>query len=102
MTCDSQSITYEAKFEDGSASIVKEVRSVDRSNEVFDKELQCLGRLHHRHVVALRGFSIGRRRFDPYSYNISMIQWLHSSIYSAEIQWQLAEKVELQRYIIMN
>ncbi|XP_010685462.1 probable receptor-like protein kinase At1g49730 isoform X3 [Beta vulgaris subsp. vulgaris] len=63
MTCDSQSITYEAKFEDGSASIVKEVRSVDRSNEVFDKELQCLGRLHHRHVVALRGFSIGRRSF---------------------------------------
>ncbi|XP_021720582.1 probable receptor-like protein kinase At1g49730 isoform X2 [Chenopodium quinoa] len=63
ITCDSQSITYEAKFRDGSVSVVKEVRSVDQGNEVFDKELHLLGRLHHRHVVALRGYSVGRKSF---------------------------------------
>uniref|UniRef100_A0A803LXL3 Protein kinase domain-containing protein n=1 Tax=Chenopodium quinoa TaxID=63459 RepID=A0A803LXL3_CHEQI len=63
ITCDSQSITYEAKFRDGSVSVVKEVRSVDQRNEVFDKELHLLGRLHHRHVVALRAYSVGRKSF---------------------------------------
>lgn len=63
ITCDSQSITYEGKFRDGSVSVVKEVRSIDQGNEVFDKELHLLGRLHHRHIVALRGYSIGRKSF---------------------------------------
>ncbi|XP_056684253.1 probable receptor-like protein kinase At1g49730 isoform X1 [Spinacia oleracea] len=63
ITCDSQSITYEAKFQDGSVSVVKEVKSVGQGNEVFHKELHLLGRLHHRHVVALRGYAVGRRSF---------------------------------------
>ncbi|KAL2945517.1 hypothetical protein RDABS01_006275, partial [Bienertia sinuspersici] len=63
ITCDSQSITYEAKFEDGSVSVVKEVKSVDQENELFYKELQLLRRLNHRHVVSLRGYSVGRKSF---------------------------------------
>ncbi|KAL2927162.1 hypothetical protein RDABS01_000646 [Bienertia sinuspersici] len=65
ITCDSQSITYEAKFDDGSVSVVREVKSVDQENELFYKELQLLRRLNHRHVVSLRGYSVGRKRFDP-------------------------------------
>ncbi|XP_057548892.1 probable receptor-like protein kinase At1g49730 [Amaranthus tricolor] len=63
ITCDSQTITYQARFQDGSVSVVKEVRSFDEGNECFNKELQLLGRLHHRHVVALRGYFVGRRSF---------------------------------------
>lgn len=63
ITCDSQGITYEAKFPDGSVSVVKEVRGTDKGNEVFYKEVWLLGRLCHRHVVALRGYSVGRRSF---------------------------------------
>lgn len=63
ITCDSQTITYEARFQDGSVSVVKEVKVADHGNKVFHKELQLLGRLHHRHVVALSGYSLGRRSF---------------------------------------
>lgn len=65
ITCDSQTITYQARFQDGSVSVVKEVRSFDEGNHCFNKELQLLGRLHHRHVVALRGYFVGRRRSHP-------------------------------------
>jgi len=58
---DPQGTTYEAKFQDGSLSVVREVM-VNQGVEVFYKEMLCLARLHHRHIVALRGYSVGHRR----------------------------------------
>uniref|UniRef100_A0A7C9DZV3 Receptor protein serine/threonine kinase n=1 Tax=Opuntia streptacantha TaxID=393608 RepID=A0A7C9DZV3_OPUST len=62
ITVDPQGTTYEAKFQDGSLSVVREVM-VNQGVEVFYKEMLCLARLHHRHIVALRGYSVGHRRF---------------------------------------
>ncbi|XP_009592512.1 probable receptor-like protein kinase At1g49730 [Nicotiana tomentosiformis] len=60
----SKRVAYRAKFRNGRAAIVKEVRAAeDQDDTAFYREVQILGRLHHRHVAALNGFSSGPKRF---------------------------------------
>lgn len=54
---------YNAKFKDGHVALVKEIKAFNQAKDVFYREVQHLGRLHHRHLVALRGFSAERERF---------------------------------------
>ncbi|XP_023532637.1 probable receptor-like protein kinase At1g49730 [Cucurbita pepo subsp. pepo] len=56
----SRSSAYNAKFQDGRVALVKELRSL--SDNGFITEVQLLGRLHHRHLLTLRGFSTGHKR----------------------------------------
>ncbi|GMH12696.1 hypothetical protein Nepgr_014537 [Nepenthes gracilis] len=56
-------VAYEAKFPDGSVALVKEIRGAKQEKDVFYREVQLLGSLHHRHLVALRGYSAGHRSF---------------------------------------
>ncbi|GMN60169.1 hypothetical protein TIFTF001_029248 [Ficus carica] len=58
----SHGAAYKAKFQDGGVALVKEIRVLNQEKEVFYREVQLLGRLHHRHLLALRGFSNGRKR----------------------------------------
>jgi serine/threonine protein kinase len=59
---------YRARFADGLVATVRRVPGGDRDQEhqeqegAFYRELQLLGRLNHRHVVRLRGFSEGHNR----------------------------------------
>lgn len=56
--------SYKARFEGGDVGVVKEIHLIDQEDDdFFYREVQLLGRLHHRHVVALNGFCIGRKRF---------------------------------------
>lgn len=55
---------YKGRFGNGEVALVKEVKGFDQDKDVFYREVQLLACLHHRHILALRGFSIGRRRFD--------------------------------------
>ncbi|KAK4286292.1 hypothetical protein QN277_002868 [Acacia crassicarpa] len=57
----SQVAAYAAKFEDGSASLVKEIKDFDQADDSFYSEVQFLGRLHHRHLLSLKGFSLNRK-----------------------------------------
>lgn len=59
----SHGAAYKAIFPDGHVALVKEVRNVDKGRDVFYREVQLLGCLHHRHLLALKGFSTGRKRF---------------------------------------
>ncbi|XP_009789004.1 probable receptor-like protein kinase At1g49730 [Nicotiana sylvestris] len=60
----SKRVAYRAKFRNGHAAIVKEVRAAeDQDDTAFYREVQLLGRLHHRHIAALSGFSSGPKRF---------------------------------------
>lgn len=59
----SHGTVYKAKFQSGQLALVKEVRVFNEEDGVFYREVQLLGRLHHRHVVALIGFSVGHKRF---------------------------------------
>jgi hypothetical protein len=54
---------YAANFGDGGVCLVKEVKEFDKGNdENFHKQVQLLGRLHHRHLLSLKGFSLGHNR----------------------------------------
>ncbi|CAK9159070.1 unnamed protein product [Ilex paraguariensis] len=59
----SQGAAYKAKFQNGHVALVKEVRVFSEQEHEFYKEVQLLGCLHHRHIVALSGFSTGHKRF---------------------------------------
>ncbi|KAF7805765.1 putative receptor-like protein kinase [Senna tora] len=58
LTCTSP----EFRFQDGGVSLVKEVKDFNRVNDIFHSEVQLLGHLHHRHLLALKGFSMGYKR----------------------------------------
>jgi serine/threonine protein kinase len=52
---------YKARFGDGSAAAVKRMAHASRQRDnQFCREMEFLGRLHHRHLVTLRGFCITR------------------------------------------
>lgn len=63
---DTHGAAYRANFDDAGLALVKEVKEFDQSKEVFYREVQLLGRLHHRHLLALRGFSMEKKRYGPH------------------------------------
>ncbi|XP_031109769.1 probable receptor-like protein kinase At1g49730 isoform X2 [Ipomoea triloba] len=73
---------FKAEFGDGSAAAVKRMDKVSKQAEdEFCREIELLARLHHRHLVALRGFCVEKHeRFLMYEYmaNGSLKDHLHS------------------------
>ncbi|KAE8661543.1 putative receptor-like protein kinase [Hibiscus syriacus] len=73
---------YRAQFCDGSVIAVKQMDRVsEQAEDEFCREIELLARLHHRHLVSLRGFCIEKRkRFLMYEYmpNGSLKDHLHS------------------------
>lgn len=52
---------YKAQFSDGSVAAVKRMNRVSEQGEDdFCREIELLARLHHRHLVSLRGFCIAK------------------------------------------
>ncbi|KAI4383728.1 hypothetical protein MLD38_009531 [Melastoma candidum] len=56
---DCDGAAYRATFRDVGVALVKEVKAFHLGNDVFYQEVQLLGRLHHRHLLPLKGFSMG-------------------------------------------
>ena len=53
---------FRAQFCDGLVAAVKRMDKVsEQAEDEFCREIELLARLHHRHLVALRGFCIGKR-----------------------------------------
>ncbi|KAG8368399.1 hypothetical protein BUALT_Bualt15G0041500 [Buddleja alternifolia] len=75
-------IVYKAEFRDGLVAAVKRMSKVsEQAEDDFCRELELLARLHHRHLVALRGFCIERHeRFLMYEFmaNGSLKDHLHT------------------------
>ncbi|KAI3675304.1 hypothetical protein L1987_84893 [Smallanthus sonchifolius] len=73
---------YKAQFGDGSIVAVKHMDKVsEQAVEEFCREILLLARLHHRHLVALKGFCIEKHeRFLMYEYmaNGSLKDHLHT------------------------
>ncbi|XP_008781474.2 probable receptor-like protein kinase At1g49730 isoform X1 [Phoenix dactylifera] len=83
-------IIYKAQYDDGSIFAVKRINNISEQGEVeFCREMELLGRLHHRHLVALKGFCFARcERFLMYEFmeNGSLRDHLHSS--ERTLAWQ--------------
>ncbi|KAJ1400028.1 Serine-threonine/tyrosine-protein kinase, catalytic domain [Sesbania bispinosa] len=59
----SEVCAYVANFrEGGGVCLVKEVKDFGQDNDNFHRQVQFLGRLHHRHLLSLKGFSMGHNR----------------------------------------
>lgn len=73
---------YKAEFSDDLVVAVKRMNKVsEQADDEFCREIELLARLHHRHLVALRGFCIEKHeRFLMYEYmaNGSVKDHLHS------------------------
>ncbi|KAI5575927.1 hypothetical protein BDE02_09G011100 [Populus trichocarpa] len=67
----SHGAAYRARFQDGEVALVKEGKDLNQGKDNFLKEVQLLGQLHHRHLLALKGFSTGHKRLLVYD-NIEM------------------------------
>ncbi|XP_021714248.1 probable receptor-like protein kinase At1g49730 isoform X1 [Chenopodium quinoa] len=82
---------YKAEFSDGLIAAVKQMNKVsDQAEDEFCREIELLARLHHRHLVALRGFCIQKQeRFLVYEYmqNGSLKDHLHTPD-RAPLCWQ--------------
>lgn len=82
---------YKARFVDGSLAAVKQINSEQvskQSQKEFCREIELIRRLHHRHLVALKGFCIDRRhRSLVYEYmeNGSLNDHLHREFLSLKI-----------------
>ncbi|XP_021842504.2 probable receptor-like protein kinase At1g49730 [Spinacia oleracea] len=73
---------YKAEFSDGLIVAVKQMNKVsEQAEDEFCREIELLARLHHRHLVSLRGFCIQKQqRFLMYEYmkNGSLKDHLHT------------------------
>lgn len=66
---------YKAEFKDGYVAAVKRMNKVsEQAEDEFCREIELLARLHHRHLVALRGFCIERHeRFGNHKYDFLFV-----------------------------
>ncbi|CAA6653745.1 unnamed protein product [Spirodela intermedia] len=73
---------YKAQFPDGLVGVVKKVRVLAPESDAFHRDLQFLARLHHRHLVGLRGFSEEHDRFLVFDYmeNGSLREIIHDPL----------------------
>lgn len=89
---------YKAQFSDGSVAAVKRMNRVSEQGEDdFCREIELLARLHHRHLVSLRGFCIAKHeRFLMYEYmaNGSLKDHLHASG-RTPLSWQTRMQIAI-------
>jgi serine/threonine protein kinase len=70
---------YRARFAGGLVATVRRASAGEgRGREDFYREVQLLGRLNHRHVVRLHGFSEGRHHHNRSAASLLMFAMIHS------------------------
>ncbi|KAJ6409595.1 hypothetical protein OIU84_009153 [Salix udensis] len=88
---------FKAEFSGGLVAAVKRMNKVsEQAEEEFCREIELLARLHHRHLVALRGFCIKKNeRFLMYEYmaNGSLKDHLHSP--GSPLSWQTRMQIAI-------
>ncbi|XP_011005990.1 PREDICTED: probable receptor-like protein kinase At1g49730 [Populus euphratica] len=88
---------YKAEFSDGLVAAVKRMNKVSEQGEQeFCREIELLARLHHCHLVALRGFCIKKNeRFLVYEHmaNGSLKDHLHSP--GSPLSWHIRIQIAI-------
>ncbi|KAJ6936749.1 hypothetical protein NC652_011442 [Populus alba x Populus x berolinensis] len=97
---------YKAEFSDGLVAAVKQMNKVsEQVEQEFCREIELLARLHHRHLVALKGFCIKKNeRFLMYEHmaNGSLKDHLHSP--GSPLSWQVRIQIaiDVANALVMN
>lgn len=87
---------YKARFKDGLVAAVKRMNKIAQQDE-FCKEMELLGRLHHRHLVTLIGFCAEQHeRFLVYEYmeNGSLKEHLQAPI-KTPLNWRIRIQIAI-------
>lgn len=87
---------YKARFKDGLVAAVKRMNKIAQQDE-FCKEMELLGRLHHRHLVTLVGFCAEQHeRFLVYEYmeNGSLKEHLQAPI-KTPLNWRIRIQIAI-------
>ncbi|CAH2053318.1 unnamed protein product [Thlaspi arvense] len=91
-------IVHKAEFSNGLVAAVKKMdKSSEQAEDEFCREIELLARLHHRHLVALKGFCIKKKeRFLVYEYmsNGSLSDHLHDTE-KPPISWATRMKIAI-------
>nr|XP_024392136.1 probable receptor-like protein kinase At1g49730 isoform X1 [Physcomitrium patens] len=89
---------YKARFHDGLVAAVKRMnKGTSQGEQEFCKEMELLGRLHHRHLVSLRGYCAERHeRLLVYEYceNGSLKEHIHGQV-KPVLTWQRRLQIAL-------
>ncbi|KAH0920873.1 hypothetical protein HID58_020891 [Brassica napus] len=89
---------YKAEFSDGLVAAVKRMdKASEQSKQDFCREIELLAKLHHRNLVALKGFCIEKKeRFLIYEYmeNGSLKDHLHSTE-KPPLSWETRMKIAI-------
>ncbi|KAK1310559.1 Protein IQ-DOMAIN 1 [Acorus calamus] len=94
---DSHGTVYKAWFPDGLIAAVKEFRASQQGKDAFFMELELLSRMHHLHVIRLRGYSAGHHRSSDILLDQNFIAkegWCDSVGSVEEIQAKLIKRQE--------
>ncbi|KAK4801690.1 hypothetical protein SAY86_022177 [Trapa natans] len=92
---------YKARFSDDSLAAVKRMNRVSEQGEdEFCREIELLARLHHRHLVSLKGFCVEKReRILMYEYmvNGSLKDHLHvcSALGRTPLSWRMRIQIAI-------
>ncbi|CAN8258787.1 unnamed protein product [Cochlearia groenlandica] len=89
---------HKAEFSNGLVAAVKKMnKSSEQAEDDFCREIELLARLHHRHLVALKGFCIKKNeRFLVYEYMASgsLKDHLHSTE-KPPLSWETRMKIAI-------
>lgn len=100
ITTSSNGTSYKARFEGDHAAVVKEIHLIDQEDDFFYREVQLLGRLNHRHVVSLTGFSVGQKKYPTlflilYQINqFAFVSLITTFYFSSRFRFLIFENVE--------
>ncbi|KAJ3669952.1 hypothetical protein LUZ60_010276 [Juncus effusus] len=88
---------YKARFANGLVCSVKKAKWTELDKDDFFSEVQLMGRLHHRHVVRLLGFSDGDNRFLIFEHmeNGSLRECLHDPL-RTPLSWRIRLKIAIE------
>ncbi|CAA7030748.1 unnamed protein product [Microthlaspi erraticum] len=90
---------HKADFSNGLVAAVKKMnKSSEQAEDEFCREIELLARLHHRHLVALKGFCTRKNeRFLVYEYmaNGSLKDHLHSATEKPPLSWAIRMKIAI-------
>ncbi|KAL3748961.1 hypothetical protein ACJRO7_010106 [Eucalyptus globulus] len=89
---------YQGALPDGTRIAVKKLEGIGQGKKEFRAEVHSIGRIHHRHLVRLKGFcEEGTHRLLAYEYmaNGSLDKWIFKKDKEGMLDWETRYKIAI-------